>query len=372
MVMRMHKVRFLSRLRFLAALFDCARTTTICLLLSVTGCGRQQIATITFSKVPPASDGGSKALDTISGHVTGALPGQQIVIFSKTKSWWIQPSRLDPYTAIQADGSWSSYIHLGRQYAALLVNKKHELPPIVSTLPKTGEGVIAVAVVDGERGEASLHLAVPKTIRFSGYDWNVRSVEGNRGGIQRQYDTENVWLDAQGLMHLKATRSGDGWICSEVNLNRSLGYGTYRFQIRNIAHLEPAANLSLFTWLEDSPDNDHHELDINIGQRGDRENKNVEYVMQPYYVASNVYRFEAPAGPVTYAFDWEPESVSFEAWRGVSRPNSSQRISEHTFVSNIPPVGGETAHMNLCPFGFPKVALQRDAEVVIERFQYLP
>jgi hypothetical protein len=341
---------------------------SVCLV----GCERKQAVSITFSKVPPAGEGGAKVVDTISGHVTGSLPGQQIVIFSKTRSWWIQPSRLEPYTTIQPDGSWSSNIHLGQQYAALLVTRQYEPSPILSTLPKPGGGVIAIAVVSGQTPESLLHLPPPKHIRFSGYDWTVRNVEGNRGGVPRPYDTDNVWLDDQGFLHMKTTRDGDGWACSEVQLARSLGYGTYRYQVRDIGRLEPAASLELFTWGDDGTDPDHHELDVNIGQRGDHANKNVEYVVQPYYVASNVYRFNAPLGTVTYSVDWEPERVSFESWRGVSKPNSSQKIWSHSFVFNIPPAGGETAHMNLCPFGFPKVALQHEAEVVIERFQYLP
>jgi len=353
-------------------LFRFAGSAAIGLLVCLLGCERGQVATITFNKVPPASDGGAKVMDTISGHVTGSLPGQQIVIFSKTRSWWIQPSRMEPYTTIQADGSWSSNIHLGRQYAALLVNKQYEPSPIIPALPKPGAGVIVVAVIDGEDSGSSLRPAAPKVVRFSGYDWNVRGIEGNRGGVPRPYKTQNVWLDEQGFLHLNVTRDGNGWACAEVNLARSLGYGTYRFQVRDIGQLEPAASLNLFTWDDQGSNGDHHELDVNISQRGDRENKNVEYVVQPYYVASNVYRFNAPAGPVTFSVDWEPDSVSFETWRGVSRPMASQMISNHTFVSNIPPTGGETTHMNLCPFGFPKVALQHDAEVVIEKFQYLP
>jgi hypothetical protein len=40
--------------------------------------------------------------------------------------------------------------------------------------------------------------------------------------------------------------SSGKWRCAEVNLARSLGYGTYRFVVRESSFLEPAAVLSMF------------------------------------------------------------------------------------------------------------------------------
>ena len=45
---------------------------------------------------------------------------------------------------------------------------------------------------------------------------------------------------------------------AEVKLSRSLGYGSYRFVVQDVAHLEPAAVFALFTWDDSArPRNGH-------------------------------------------------------------------------------------------------------------------
>ena len=50
-------------------------------------------------------------------------------------------------------------------------------------------------------------------------------------------------LDATGALHLRITKKGDRWSCAELELTRSLGYGTYIVTVRDTSKLEPAAVL---------------------------------------------------------------------------------------------------------------------------------
>jgi hypothetical protein len=83
-------------------------------------------------------------------------------------------------------------------------------------------------------------------------------------------------------------------------------------------------------------------------------------------------RFTAPPGPLTYSFRWEPDSISFETTRGAAREGHAHPIAAHVFTSEIPSPGEESAHIHLCTFTYGKVSQQHEAEVVIEKFQYLP
>ncbi len=56
--------------------------------------------TITFTKIPAAGKGSSFKTDPIEGKVSGAKPGQQIVLYAKSGAWWIQPLTLKPFTPI--------------------------------------------------------------------------------------------------------------------------------------------------------------------------------------------------------------------------------------------------------------------------------
>lgn len=347
----------------------------MCLCLGLTGCHRRgQAPSISFTAVPIASDGGPDVLGTFSGRVTNAQPGLQVVLYAKAAEiWWVQPRIRQPYTAIQPDGSWSSAIHLGYEYAAVLVGPEFRANATLTSLPPLGRGVFAVATVKGTAsGNPLASASNVKSLHFSGYDWVIRTAKSSRGGILRPYSADNAWVDTQGSLHLKVTRDSDRWVCSEVSMIRSLGYGTYNFEVRDVAHFEPAAILDLFTWSDQNSEEAHHEMNVTIGRRGDPASKNAEYIVEPYYVPSNVSRFNVQAGRMTYSFDWEPDSITFQTWKGHADASRSPRIAEHVFISGIPPAGGEVAHMNLCVFGYGKVTLQHEAEVVIDRFQYLP
>src|SRR5260370_42559358 len=82
----------------------------------------QETPSITFTRIPPAAQGGRERVDTISGRVSGTRPGQRIVVYAKSGQWWVQPWPEHPFTSIESDSIWSTQTHLGYEYAALLVN----------------------------------------------------------------------------------------------------------------------------------------------------------------------------------------------------------------------------------------------------------
>ncbi|MBV8728853.1 MAG: glycoside hydrolase family 16 protein, partial [Acidobacteriia bacterium] len=183
------------------------------------------------------------------------------------------------------------------------------------------------------------------------------------------YNAGNVWGDAHGFLHLRIAREKDQWRSAEVALSRSLGYGLYRFVVRDISHLEPAAVFAIFTWDDLGPS---REMDIEISRWGNPEEKNAQYVIQPYVIPANTMRFAAPAGPLTYSIAWEPGRVSFKTTRGNQSNNSSNIVAQHTFTSGVPSAGNEKIHMNLWVYSNNRHPLQHEFEVVVESFEFLP
>lgn len=340
-----------------------------CLLLA--GCdsqGASAAPSIEFTKIPEANDGGPDRVETIEGRVVGARSGQKIVLFAKSGGWWVQPLVDQPFTAIQPDSTWKNSTHLGTEYAALLVEQAYQPPATTQTLPIAEGAVLAVARVKGS--EPSPELA--NIIRFSGYEWKVRSTASERGGATNSYDSANAWTDASGALHLKIARHSGQWTCAEVRLTRSLGYGSYRFVVREASHLEPAVVLSMFTWDGGVADQNHREMGIEISRWGDENNKNAQFVIQPYYVPANVVRFLMPAGILTHSFRWDANSAAFKTVRGGAGEARAQVVAEHVFTSAVPSPGSEFLHINLYIFGNNGNQLQNEAEVVIEKFEYLP
>jgi hypothetical protein len=173
-------------------------------------------------------------------------------------------------------------------------------------------------------------------------------------------------------MHLRISKVNEAWLCSEVSLTRSLGYGTYRFVVRDISHLEPAVVFGMFTWDYAGGEQGNREMDIEISRWGDLTSKNAQYTVQPYYVAANVARFTAPAGRLTHSFRWERGRVSFRTERGTGTGAHNPVVAQHEFTSGVPSPGLESTRMNLYIVHTEKSIPRNETEVIVEQFEYLP
>jgi hypothetical protein len=320
--------------------------------------------TVSVTRVPPSSEGGPDRVELIEGRVSRAEPGQQVVVYARAGVWWVQPLVTQPYTTIHRDRTFRCATHLGTEYAVLLVRPSFVPPARAAALPEVGGGVLARIVVPG----APVPSPAPKVVRFGGYDWRVRTAPSDRAGRPNVYAAGHAWTDDTGALHLRVSSGPAGWVCSELTLAQSLGYGTYRFAVRDTGALDPRAVLSLFTWDDAALDDRNRELDVEISRWGDPGNKNAQFVVQPYYMPANVLRFAAPAGPLVHTIAWERGRARFRTVRG----RDGALVSAHEFTSGVPAAGGEAVHLALYAFGPPDPARPIDDEVVIERFEYLP
>jgi len=338
-----------------------------CLLAGCGAPGTDVTPSIQFTKVPAAVEGGPSRLEPIEGLVTGARDGQRIVLYARSGGWWVQPLANEPFTSIQSDRTWRNSTHLGTEYAALLVAADYRPPARADALPSPGGSVIAVATAKGE-GAAE---GPARKLTFSGYEWRIRQVPSDRGGAN-EYDPANAWTDESGALHLRIAGTPERWTSAEVILTRSLGYGTYSFVVRDVSHLEPAVAFGMFTWDDLGVEQNHREVAVEISRWGDPANQNAQYVIQPYYVAANVARFSAPAGRLTHSFRWEPGRVSFKSVIGALGKGAAKIVAQHVLTSGVPTPGTESIRINLYVFGHATVRLKNGAEVVIEKFEYLP
>jgi len=345
-----------------------------CLMLAavlLAGCAPRNVPSkpvLEITQVPVASLGGPDEMDSIEGRVSNAKPGEQIVLYAHSGVWWIQPLANQPYTKIQSDSTWRNLTHLGTEYAAMLVESGYRPESKLVSLPSEGNGVAAVTVIKGKAGAP----VATATVRFSGYDWTARGTISDHGGEPNQYSPANVWTDEKDYLHLRMGQRNGRWSCAEVSLNRSLGYGTYKFVVRDSASMRPSAVLGIFTWDDAGSADLHNEMDIELSRWGDPKGKNAQYVVQPFYAPENLSRFTAPAGVLTYTFRWEPGVVSFKAVNGASADLKVKPISDHIFTSDIPTPAHETIHIDLYDFHHSESSSQQPAEAVIEKFEFLP
>jgi hypothetical protein len=314
---------------------------------------------ITFTRIPQADPTGSGSHDIIEGRVTGASAGQKIVLYAKTGKWWVQPLIDQPITALRPNFQWTNATHLGSHYAALLVEEGFKPEASLTSLPQSEDNVLAVAFVAGAAQPPS------PIIQFSGYKWRVRDAPSGRGG-RNTYSPSNIRVDDKGAMHVGISNTEADWSCAETSLIRNLGYGTYEFVVRGLESLEPAAVFSMFTYDYASGAQHNREMSIEISRWGNPTKKNAQYVVQPYYVAANVHRFNVPSGPLTFSLEWQRDRASFRTRRG------STTVAEQIFTSGVPTPGIESMRVACYVFRKAEVKLQHPMEVVIERFTYFP
>jgi hypothetical protein len=357
--------------KWISPVWDRVLVVVVCTVLS--GCHGRQVstgATIEFTQIPPAAQGGREKVDNIAGRVGGARAGQQIVVYARSGPWWVQPWPDKPFIPIQADSTWATPTHLGFEYAALLVEAGYHPPPTMDVAPTPGGSVVAVSIV---KGTGSTQLAPTKPLHFSGYDWNIRTIAGDRGGLNNLYDGDNAWRDATGAMHLRINKKDGRWACAEVELNRSLGYGTYIMVVRDVSQMEPAAVLSMNTFDDWGGDQHYREIDVEMSRWGDAASKNnAQYAIQPFYVPGNVAPFVAPAGTLFSSMHWESGRVSFKTVRGSSTSAASPVVSEHVFTAGVPTPGQEKVQFLFYVIASDKHPMQDTSEVVVEKFEYLP
>jgi hypothetical protein len=224
-------------------------------------------------------------------------------------------------------------------------------------------------------------LAVPpiesqsRRITFSGYEWWVKSSATRVGPgpnfFSDSYD--NVWVDAQGQLHLRITRRKGRWYSAEVVLAQPLGHGTYRWELANrVDNLDPNVVLGLFTW-SDNPTDEHEEIDIEFARWGDAANLNAQYVVQPYSDPQNIVRFVQPAATRSiHSFLWEPTRTLFESL-GIDASGQSYLIQHwERSGAGIPAFLDANARINLWLFRGRRPQNGQEVEVVITRFAFDP
>lgn len=218
-----------------------------------------------------------------------------------------------------------------------------------------------------------------RVIQFSGYSWRVKRHPALAGpGPNYFSDSDcNVWIDRQGRLHLKITRTDNRWQCAEVINTRSLGHGTYRFYLDSEVHnLDSRVVLGLFTW-SDNPQYGYREIDIEFARFRGATGPNGFYTIRPHEQNAPQAAFQwIPNTPRSvHFFRWEPARLSFRSLRG-HRPEQSGSgfvVAEWNYTGDrVPPPGDENPRMNLWLLNGQPPTDGREIEVIISRFEFVP
>src|SRR6202453_4964361 len=99
---------------FIGTAYSSKRQLGVLLLMSgvmMAGCRSQQSGekpVVTITHVPAADPGGPAKLDFIEGRVSGAKPGQQIVLYAHSGIWGLQPYTNQIFTTLKRYSTWKN------------------------------------------------------------------------------------------------------------------------------------------------------------------------------------------------------------------------------------------------------------------------
>jgi hypothetical protein len=225
----------------------------------------------------------------------------------------------------------------------------------------------------------------PAVSGFSGRAWHVKQFETAVNGPGPNYfspSRENVWLDAQGFLHLRITQRDGRWYCAEVITDQVLGYGTYIFTVGSRADtLDPNVVLGMFTWDETGTVTDpatFRELDLEFSRWGASGNADFQFVVQPWLGGvGNIHRFNVDTAAVTdsiHVFAWSAAGTTFTSAHGSTwPPDPADVVDTWSYSGGANPVPGSAqARINLWLLNGAAPQNGQAQEVVIKRFQFLP
>ncbi len=237
------------------------------------------------------------------------------------------------------------------------------IPPAATPSCVRGDG--STLPPEYARLPVQLTVAVPgtytKTLRFSGYDWTVKS------GITwstlfpgpNRFCDSSPTVDAAGKLHLRIEANGCN---SEIFLKKPLGYGTYRFTVETpLSQMHENAVLGMFTWSYNAAES-HREIDVELSRWRGTVPTNAQFVVQPYTTPGQMQRFNAPTAgaPGEFSFEWAPGKVHFLG-------GGSGFLVDG---SGVPSSDDEAVHLHL--YWDRGVSGGVPQEVVISAFQFTP
>ncbi|OHX13406.1 glycoside hydrolase family 16 protein [Chromobacterium sphagni] len=222
--------------------------------------------------------------------------------------------------------------------------------------------------------------AAAKTINFSGYRWEVRN-QGSSGPGPNVWNENNVWLDAQGQLHLKIAHRGGKWSAAELYLPQRLGFGSYQFKLIGRPDLfDDNIVLGLFNYpTPDIGQDGSNEVDIEFSRWGDASYPIGNYTVYPAVAGvqptSSTFDFHLNGDYSTHRFNWSASQVYYQSLHGFQDGDQYQIASWRFAPADAQqrvPQQPLPLHLNLWLFQGKPPKDGKEVEVVIKEFKFIP
>lgn len=345
--------------------------------------------TITITSLPPYAVAGP-----IAGRVAGVdFATHRVAVYIQIEGagWWTKPSFSSPTVPIRADGTFSASFAGGGLDDRATIFCVALLAPGVSPPRAAGSSRVPASLVSLATDYRERY---GRRITFAGHEWAVKEAPLPAGPGSNVFsdDPRDVWVDAQGRLHLTVHFRNGRWWATEVMSVEKLGFGTFWFTTESeLEDLDVDLTFGAFTWdpygdETTVPGSAHREIDFEDSRWGrPAEPTTSQVVVQPYHVAGNLLRFTLPdlaSDPtLTRFFTWTADRIEFAAARGRQAPcsvRSSSALHRSVYLhapalGHLVPTQGRTRfHFNLWIQGSGAPRNGQAAEVIVSDFRHSP
>ena len=174
----------------------------------------------------------------------------------------------------------------------------------------------SIAYAVAERGSTNDYIGI------SGMVWQKKETGPFTWGPGPNYfsgNSNNVFVDGNGRLHLRITNRNGTWYCPEIMLTNSLGYGIYRFHVdSDVSTMSTQVVLGTFTYSDDT-DYAHREIDVESSGGpvvGNGTINTWQHVVQPWSYGGHRFQFAPPANmnKSVHQFLWMEDRVLFNSF----------------------------------------------------------
>lgn len=199
-----------------------------------------------------------------------------------------------------------------------------------------------------------ISTSAARTIVWDGYRWDARSQGLTPPGPNLwSASRANAHVDRRtGAMVLCYSQNASGrWTSTELDAQRHLGYGSYRWRVSTDMAGEDANQvLGLFTYDDYSPPS-FNEIDIEYSHFGDPTNPLGDltvWINQNAGVSDeSVFRYPPAAKSTVNEFDWTPGRVAYR----ITSASTGAVIKSWTATRGVPVPHSEVPVMNWWRYG---------------------
>lgn len=223
------------------------------------------------------------------------------------------------------------------------------------------------------------NAATLATVNFAGYTWTVKESAGTLGPGPNYWSTSNVWVDANGWLHLRANwnPSTSRWECAEVSTTTNFGYGTFQWKIDGpLSTLDRNIVFGLFNY---SGNDKYDEMDIEFARWGNAAWHNLNYTIWPAtgssvtIPASYTNEMTMSGTYSTHRFTRTANSVNFKSLHGF-QDGDTNIFENETFTTPTTSISTLSMPilMNLWLYNGNAPSNNQSVEIVIHDFKYTP